>query len=226
MTTTKHTSNDYEDRYRKGFGLVYPESHVIRVYKHIIEYELGITTGNVLDFGCGVGGNLKYFVDQGFVPYGCDTSETAIDQCKHVMPEHADHFHVSDVQPKLSDLFPGVSVNIFLANQVLYYFNDADIRDIVSQVHDLTAPGGVFVASMMAYSHWYVRFITGEEGDFKRVDMDTPRQASRNYINFKDREELEPLFAPFRKLHVGSYGSHIREEEGSIDHWLYVGIRA
>ena len=53
--------------------------------------------------------------------------------------------------------------------------------------------------------------------------LDTPRQKGELLINFKTREELARLFAPFVPLHVGSYGSHIREEEGSTDHWIFVG---
>jgi hypothetical protein len=55
------------------------------------------------------------------------------------------------------------------------------------------------------------------------VRLDTPRQKSELLINFKAREDMPRLFAPFAPLHVGYYGSQIRDEEGSTDHWIFVG---
>ena len=220
------SAQDYEQRYKSGYGLVYPESHIIRVHRHILEWELGIKSGLMFDFGCGSGAHPKYFAEQGFIPYGCDTSETAVAQCKAFMPNFAANFSVSSPNnPDLVSLTGAGSLSIFLSNQVLYYLDNAGIRNIVQQAHTMLQAGGVFIASMMSYSCWYARHITAKEGDYGWVELDTPRQKAGFYINFKQREELEPLFQPFRKLHLGSYGSWIREEEGSTDHWLYVGVK-
>lgn len=224
--TQQFSAEDYEKRYQRGYGLVYPESHIIRFHRHILEWELKIEGGKMFDFGCGSGAHPKYFADQGFIPYGCDTSATAVEQCKALMPAYADHFSVTPaVNPDLVSLTGEGALTVFLSNQVLYYLDDIGIRDVVRQAHLMLRTGGVFAVSMMSYSCWYARFITGEQGDFKKVDMDTPRQKMASFINFKHRESLEPLFQPFRKLHLGSYGSHIREEEGSTDHWFYVGVK-
>jgi hypothetical protein len=58
------------------------------------------------------------------------------------------------------------------------------------------------------------------------VRLDTPRQKGELLINFKTREQLRDLFQPFVPLHIGSYGSLVREEEGSTDHWIFVGRKA
>ncbi|MBN1671861.1 MAG: class I SAM-dependent methyltransferase [Kiritimatiellae bacterium] len=222
----QQSAQQYEEKYKGGYGLVYPESHLIRLHRHILEWELHLDSGPVFDFGCGAGAHLKYFLDHGFTPYGCDTSTTAVERCKTLMPEHARNFFV--VPPSgsnLLDLAPTGRFAVFLANQVLYYLTDEEIGRIVGQAHSLVRPGGVFVASMMAYSCWYARCVTAEAGDFKRVELVSPRQQETMFINFKNRDELPHLFRPFRRLHIGSYGSHIRDEEGSTDHWLFVGIR-
>lgn len=219
------SAEEYEKKYQQGYGVVYPESHVIRAHRQVLEWELGVTSGNLFDFGCGSGAHVKYFADHGFVPYGCDTSQTAVDQCKRLLPRYADHFQVTPVRPDLAALFKSVPVRVFLTNQVLYYLNDADIRDIVAQAHRMVESRGVFVASMMSYDCWYARGITGQEGDFKKIELSSPRQTESMLVNLKHRDEIEPLFAPFRKLHLGSYGWHIREEEGPHDHWLYVGLK-
>jgi SAM-dependent methyltransferase len=219
-------AEDYERRYQEGYGLAYPESHIIRVNKQILEWELHLTSGRIFDFGCGTGAHLKYFADQGFVPYGCDTSPTAIKRCQELLPQYAGNFKVTPVNPDLISTFGGITFDIFLSNQVLYFMDDAVIRKVILQAFDMVQPGGVLIATMMAYSCWYARCIVGEEGDFKRVNLDTPRQKGELLINFKEREALPDLFAPFKHLHLGTYGSHIRQEEGSTDHWLFVGLRA
>ncbi|EAK0233934.1 methyltransferase, partial [Campylobacter jejuni] len=44
----------YTQKYdENNYGLLYPDSHVIRFYERILKYKLGITSGNLLDFGCG-----------------------------------------------------------------------------------------------------------------------------------------------------------------------------
>jgi len=226
MDVNQLSAVDYENRYQTGYGHVYPESHIIRVHRQILQWELKLNTGKIFDFGCGSGANLKYFTENSFVPFGCDTSGTAIETCKKIMPDFANNFFVNDPIPKLKEQLQNQQFDIFLSNQVLYYFNDQNISEIIQQAFDLLNPDGVFIATMMANSCWYSRFINGEEGDFKIVEIETPREKNKSYINFKDREELEDLFQPFTKLHIGSYGSHIREEEGSTDHWLYVGIKS
>ena len=218
-------AHDYDQRYRDGYGVAYPESHIIRIHKLILEPELGISGGSVFDFGCGTGAHLRYFAAHSFVPFGCDTSATAIGRCRASMPEFRDHFFVTPVHPDLKSLRPDCTVDVFLANQVLYYLEDDAIRRTVAQAYELIRPGGVFIATMMSYSCWYARHITGEVGDFKRVELTTTRQPPVTLVNFKTRESLSDLFQPFRKLHIGSYGSWIREEEGSTDHWIFVGVR-
>lgn len=225
MATTDYNAKDYERRYQEGYGLIYPESHIIRVNKQILEWELGITGGRIFDFGCGAGAHLQYFSENGFTPYGCDTSATAIERCKSTMPAQAENFNVSEVNPNLQTLARGLSFDVFLTNQVLYFLDDGSIHDVVSQAHEIVRSGGVFIATMMAPTCWYSKFIKGQQGEFSCVDLDTPRQKGELLINFKERAELPALFAPFVPLHIGSYGSQIRQEEGSTDHWLFVGVK-
>ena len=225
MSSTDYNAKDYERRYQEGYGLVYPESHIIRVNKQILEWELGIKAGKIFDFGCGAGAHLRYFAENGFVPYGCDTSPSAIERCKKLMPAYEAHFHVSEVNPDLPALAPGVEFDVFMTNQVLYFLDDEGINDVVMQAHAITRTGGVFIATMMAPTCWYARYIKGKKGDFDVVDLDTPRQKGELLINFKQQSELKELFAPFVPLHLGSYGSQIRQEEGPTDHWLYIGVK-
>jgi SAM-dependent methyltransferase len=222
VATTTYNADDYEKRYREGYGLQYPESHVIRVNKQILEWQLGMRGGKAFDFGCGAGAHLRYFAEQGYQPFGCDTSATAIEAARRALPKWSANLKITPVNPDLPKLFGG-DFQVFLSNQVLYFLDDAGIAAIVAQAHRMVAPGGVFVATMMAPSCWYARYIQGERDGFKVVRLDTPRQKGELLINFKTRDEMKSLFAPFKLLHLGSYGSHVREEEGPTDHWIFVG---
>lgn len=223
MATTAHNAEDYEKRYREGYGLQYPESHIIRANKQILEWQLGMRGGKVFDFGCGAGAHLKYFAEQGYEPFGCDTSVTAIEAARRALPMWSANLKVTPVNADLPALFGTGGFQLFMSNQVLYFLDDAGIAAVVAQAHRMVARDGVFLATMMAPSCWYARYIAGEREGFKVVRLDTPRQKGELLINFKTREELVRLFAPFAPLHVGAYGSHIREEEGSTDHWIFVG---
>jgi len=217
------TVETYESKYKSGYGLLYPDGHVIRFHRHILQYELGITDGKILDYGCGTGTHLLYFKRNGFTPYGCDISPTAISTCRRRMPAYRDNFHVIPPLPNLRRLFPP-SFDVVFSNQVLYYLDDADLRNIVGQFHDILAKGGIVFVTMMAPTNYYSRFVVGKEDGLSKVTL-TGRLNETTYINFKTKEQILRLFEAegFSKLHLGFYGSTIREDEGPTDHYIYVG---
>jgi SAM-dependent methyltransferase len=224
-TLEQVNATEYEAMYQKGYGLVYPDGHIVRLYRHILEWELKLTKGRLFDFGCGSGSHLKYFSDHGFEPYGCDTSQTAIERCRKLMPGREDHFFVNEVIPDLLRRYADGFFDMFLSNQVLYFLDTAGIKEITRQAYEILKPGGVFAVSMMPRACWYSRHVTETKGDLSKVVLDTSRQVSELYINFREPTEWQALFAPFRKLHIGSYSWHIREDEGAHVHWLFVGVR-
>lgn len=69
----KNSLKTYTQKYdKKSYGLLYPDSHVIRFYERILKYKLNFTSGNLLDFGCGNGVHARYFLSKGFKPFGVD----------------------------------------------------------------------------------------------------------------------------------------------------------
>lgn len=211
----------FEERYKVGYGLEYPDGHVIRFNRHILEWELGLRSGKILDYGCGNGSHLKYFETNGFTPYGCDVSSTAIERCKRLMPEYENNFHVVENVPCLRDYFDE-EFDIAFSNQTLYFLNDDGIKNLVAQFHEMLRPGGIFFATMMAPTNYYARFAESTSGDMTKV-VQKGRLNNTLYVNFKSKEEVVQMFGAFEKLHMGSYGHTIREGEGPTDHHLFVG---
>ncbi len=213
----------YETKYKTGYGHEYPDGHVIRIHRHILQHELGMTGGAMLDYGCGTGTYLWYFAQHGFTPYGCDISSTAIEKCKERMPEHAANFCVVPSVPRLADYFSG-GFDLVFSNQTLYYLNDRDLDSVLSQLHDLLKPGGAIYASMISPASYYAKRVEGFVDGLSKVVL-RGRLDETSYMNFKSKEEVLKLFEShgFDKVQLGRYGYLIREDEGLREHHFFVG---
>jgi len=215
------TNSAYDKKYEKGYGLIYPDGHIIRINEHVLKYELGFTGGKILDFGCGVGQHLEYFERNGYTPFGCDIAENAIKQCKSRLPNYSENFHVTSNVPNLKNLFTE-EFDVIFSNQVLYYLSDEDISNLVSQFYNMLKPGGVFFATMMAPGNYMFKNSESTENEFRKCTL-KGRVNDTTYVNFKTKEEMLELFSTFKKIQVGFYTSILREQEGPTDHLIFVG---
>ena len=220
------TTEAYDGKYERGYGLNYPDGHIIRINEHVLKYELGVTGGKILDFGCGVGQHLEYFAKNGYVPYGCDVVESAIKQCKAVMPEYSENFYVNESVPNLKDYF-NEEFDVIFSNQTLYYLTDEDINNLVSQFYNMLKPGGVFFATMIAPENYMNNpkppsSVERFEGGLTKCTL-RGRVNDTTYVNFKTKEEMLKMFDVFKKIQVGWYSQITREQEGQTDHHIFIG---
>lgn len=216
--------NSYTEKYKNGYGVQYPEGHVVRFHKHILDYECKKTKGRLFDFGCGNGTHLKYFADHGFTPFGVDTNEIAIDECKKVLSGFESNIKViPSSKPDLFGEFRG-GFDVIISNQVLYYLKNDEIDFVLDQFDRMLNKGGIVMFSMMSTTNSYFGHVTEKNGEMSTVVL-SGRLNERTQINFKTRDEVMCQFARFRKLQLGFYTSTIREEEGNSDHYMYVGIK-
>lgn len=215
--------SSYDKEFGIGYGHKYPDGHVIRFHHQILEYELKMTGGKILDYGCSTGTYLSYFEQNGYEPFGCDIIPLAVEKAKKSIPKYANNIHCTPYLPKLRDYF-NEDFDLIISNQVLYYFNDKDLKYMISQFYDMLKPNGVFFATMMSPTCYYHDHIVSKVGEMSKVVV-TGRLNGSQYINFKTEEQIIDIFKPFKKLHLGSYGSKIREDEGSTDHFIFVGLK-
>lgn len=138
MSTPEYdtTNTSYDQKYERGYGLDYPESHIIRINEHVLKYDLNLTGGKILDFGCGIGQHLEYFEKNGYIPFGCDIAKNAINQCKSRLSKYSENFHINSNLPNLKDFF-SEEFDVIFSNQVLYYLADKDINNLVLQFHNM-----------------------------------------------------------------------------------------
>jgi len=220
----KNSLAAYDQKYEGGYGLQYPDGHIIRIFERILKYELGVTTGNLLDFGCGNGVHSKYFMSKGFQCYGVDIAKEAICQAKTFMHEKA---VLIKPNQSLKEIFQPDYFDVVLANQSLYYMDDADMSNCIKELYTFTKPGGICIFTMMSARNCYNGLIeeTYDNGLSKVVLRN--RLTETTYINFIENEEqLKSKFSPFQMLRIGYYDfGFISEdpEEGSSHHFIFIG---
>ncbi|MBI4042389.1 MAG: class I SAM-dependent methyltransferase [Deltaproteobacteria bacterium] len=216
----------HDQAFKQGYGIHYPEGHIIRVYERILKYELGIDGSKgekLLDFGCGNATHSSFFRSKGFDIYGVDADATAIRRCRESFPEISGHFEVIDPKPLLERKFFGHTYDVILANQVLYYFSNPDLEACLRSLHSQLRTDGVFIASMMGPQHYFYRHSEEASEGLRRVSL-SGRTKAISLINFTySKEDLLEKFRLFKPISIGYYDFQIREEEGSSFHYLFVG---
>lgn len=224
----------YDRKYEQGYGIRYPESHIIRIYNYLErKYRLSEREDRtLLDFGCGNGTHSVFFEEKGFRCYGVDISKRAIEQYNKNLNRSSDKriredqgdirgFHIEE---EASMRLPeGLRFDIILANQSLYYISDRRLQDRLGEFDMLLKEEGVVVFTMMSEANYYFSHIVkGHEKNGMSLVRLRGRLNEDAYINFvKDEKELEKKFARFEKDRIGIYDFTM--EEGSSQHYYFVG---
>lgn len=224
MKEYKTNVKTYEEKYASGYGVHIPDGHIIRFYEHILKPRLMFrddVNKSVFDYGCGNGTHLKYFMDKGFIPYGCDISKIAIGRCQKLMPEYHKNFFINPPKPYLKHIKN--KFDLIFSNQVLYYLDDSDIKSVVSKFYDMVKDNGIFYASMIPSSSYYYNYVKSVNNGMSEVVLEG-RLNETTWINFKEKDDLEELFKPFKKHSIGFVRYETIEGEPA-DHYCYIGVK-
>lgn len=213
-----------------------PETYVFRSWSRVLKHDFDLTGENceaLLDFGCGPGGNTKYFHDKSFLVHGVDLSSIDIDRCKARMPEAAERFKVISPVAKRSDRwFGNTKFQLVTAFQSLFFYNDNDLEARLMSIYDMMVPGGVIFATMMASSCWYYDMSEPAENGLRLVKLRRTTDEGRpglalndHYINFvENSEDLRRKFHMFKPCHSeGYYDGVYRDDQGSEKHLVFIG---
>lgn len=215
----------YIEKYAKGYGLMYPDGHVIRFYEKFLKYELGIDGSRgekLLDFGCGNGAHAAYFASKGFEVYGVDVVPQAIEQAKKRLPNYAKHFIVIEPNQDIEPLF-NTKFDILFANQSLYYVSQ--LEKTLLQLESLLKPGGVVYFTMIGTQNYYYQCSreTENKNGMREVIL-TGRLNDTTYIHFtSDEEDLKRKFHMFEPYFTSYYDNAARE--GSGFHYQFIGLK-
>lgn len=213
----------YKKRLKDGYGLNYPDGHVIRLYEKYLKARLvDVNEPKVLDFGCWTGVHSNYFESKGFIPYGVDIVEDVVNSVKGKLPDYANNFHTITNSTNLGEVFEPRSFDLIFCNQSLYFLNEKDFKKRLSEFNVLLKPNGMLVATMMATKNYYSNYITNTKEDgISEVDL-TNVLNCKHYIRFTESlEDLEQKFGVFEKILLGSYDINFNGNSGL--HYIYLG---
>lgn len=229
-------SKVYNEKYAGGYGLQYPDGHIIRIYNYLeSKYKLSERENKtILDFGCGTGVHSIFFERKGFDAYGVDVSDIAIEKynenLNHCIDEKQKNnmgrgrtirgFCVDNSIPLHEVL--NQKFDVILANQSLYYLSNTDLEIRLGEMYSLLKDDGIVIFTMMSSENYYYQYVEGSKKDGMSFVKLKGRLNEDVYINFVgDEEDLCKKFYMFRKDMVGYYDFIM--EEGSSKHYYFIG---
>lgn len=217
----------YEKRAKEGYGLQYPDGHVIRLYQHVLRslFSKLERPARVFDFGCWNGTHSQYFASYGLDVAGADIVTTAVAQAKDRLPNS--NIQVIDDGTDLPKVF-GTDFDLIFSNQVLYFLDDATLNKRLEEFARMLSPGGLIFASMISRNCFYSKHSAGiNPNGLETVTFSEPERlaGSTTYIRFTENEQhLREIFSMFKCLQVGRYECDL-DMSHSTEHFMFLGRR-
>lgn len=225
MDYIKYNAEVYERAYDAGWGNQYPDTIWISIFHRVIKKIVNKDNVKILDFGCSLGANTSFFRDIGYDVYGIDISQSAIEKCVSTYKFDPSHFNTLDLlncDQSLESIF-NTKFDIIFASDVMYYFNDDDIRKLTKIFSEGLTEKGLFVANMITYVHpWYKAYKT--ENKRKFVDIQNNNTISEDlYANImNDVDDLRDLFGEFECIRATK---SVIELEDTMERLDYIGMK-
>jgi SAM-dependent methyltransferase len=107
-------------------------------YKHIF---MKSKEQQIIDLGCGAGGDTFYLTERGYKVVACDYSEEALKILNKFIGE------VKTIQMDISKTLPfeEESAEIIIADLSLHYFNDETTKNIVNEIKRVLTTNGYLI---------------------------------------------------------------------------------
>ena len=217
--------------WERGYDAVNVDHPVFRFYGRILKPDFGMG-GNwerLVDFGCGQGAAVNFFLKHGFDARGVDISKADIGAAKIRFPHIAQNFLVCAPDPRANEYYGfAEDVAVITAIQSLCYFSDSDFEVCLDMLYKSMRPGGVFFATMISEKSSKFFDNSVEFGDGLRVvNFQYPRLCVRDYyMSFiKDEHHLKRKFSMFKPVHIGYYATKFRSDEPGGHHFTFCGIK-
>lgn len=219
------------------------ESFIFRFYGRILKFDFGIK-GNkdqkVFDFGCGEGGALNFFHNQGFSVYGVDIAEQDLLRAKNRFAEketsvQSGLYHFEQIDPKpnanqryFEDLnLPDNWIDVAISIQTLDFLSDTDCQIVLRNIYDQMKPGAVIYASFNGTQNYYNQHSTDLPGGdgLREVKFNNGRVNYDLLLNFcPSKDAMREKFSIFQPKYLDYYDSSFREE-GSEFRWTFCGTK-
>ncbi len=211
------------------------ENFIFRFYGRILKFDFGIDGSKkekVFDFGCGEGGNLHFFHNQGFDVYGSDIAENDLDVARKSWGiDISDHFETIDPLPRLGQRYisnlklDNEWMDVVISIQTLDFLSDSDCEIVLQNIYNQMKPGAVIFASFNGYQMYYRNHGEYIGDGLWHCKFENDRVKYDFNLNFIENEEkLLQKFHMFKPKYVGYYDASFRNE-GSEFRWTFTGTK-
>ena len=231
--------NNYKKINEKFWNRVYyapnVESFIFRLKPKLLDLFINSKKKlKVLDYGCGEGSNIHYFIKKyGYDGYGVDISESNIKNCQKKINKKK--FKLIDFDVNQNDNFFNKKFDLIISFQVLYYLNDIDLKNRLISLNKMLKPGGYVFFTMMSNKNEYYKYFCDKrknnDGLYK-VDLSSDKNYKKrqkqsiyyHYINFtKSEKDLKNKFRLFKPLKIGYYDGSLTSTKESGHHYTFFG---
>lgn len=218
----------YEESYANGWGNRYTDTEWVTIFQRCVKKNIKLQNVKVLDFGCSLGANSRYFRDLGYDVYGIDISDTAIKKCIEINNFSSKKFKVANLLENdcnLNTLFFDDNMekfDVIFASEVLYYFNDTDIKNVLEKFDSCLSENGFFLASMVTWNHPYYRSYKkdNESRSFANISNCSNIEESL-YVNvMNNKDDVKELFLQFECYDIITSWMDI---DGGLERIFYIG---
>lgn len=149
----------------------------------------------IIDLGCGSGGDTLYLNERGYKVIACDYSEEALS----IINKHIPEAKTLNVDLTKALPFEDNSIKIIIADLSLHYFNEATTKDILREIKRVLKKDGYLIGRVNSLNDVNYGANQGEEVE-KHYYL-----TKDGYKRFFDEEDIKYYFYDF---HI----EHCREE--------------
>ena len=196
---------EYDRKFLKlGYGINYPEGHVIRHSKYFKN------KNSILDFGCGNGTHLKFFSELKIKNiYGVDTSKVI----NKIKDRKFKVYRISEEENLIKKI--NRKFDIIFSNQVLYYLSNEKLSFYFDQFYQMLNKNGLIFTTWMAPKGNYFKYSKKiKNSEFREMKFNF-RLKEKTFINFKTKKQIELILKKnkFKTLHYGHYNNEMNHNE-------------
>ena len=147
------------------------------------------SNGPVVDLGCGLGNNVKYFLEEGMNVIPCDGSINAINKIKEKYPQIKQTACFDMLEP--FPLLNGIT-DLVVADQSLHYFTKEDTINILKKIKKLLYPEGNLLVRVNTVNN-----IPKEKNLVEEVERNLFRTKDGRLKRYFDEKDLYEIFNVF-----------------------------
>jgi SAM-dependent methyltransferase len=208
----------YDTLYADGLCFLrYPAEMVVRFFDGYVREH--IPSGRVLDFGCGTGGNMRLFIDEGYETHGLEISPAVLPLARETIGDVGRIHIVAPDTPTLP--FPDAHFDVVIANGVLCYLaSEERIRAMCDEFARCLRPDGAVYLTMMGPRCNYIAELGRPLGaDLYEVPLG---DACEFVYVVRDEAHLRALFSRFTPIATGHWDQALFGSRSNF-HWIFVG---